>query len=153
MGVIRRFIEEKCGKGGKQKSNLTSAESRGLKSLRTRVEEGEIVVLPTDKTGKFAVMKREDYEEAGLVHAQGDREVNWEEIKTAQREINGHVAMLIKVFNIGKDWDHVERIRETMMGESMGVCPIQLLFKDHKKWEPGLGKVAGGHVGQTRKKF
>ena len=37
-----------------------------------------------------------------------------------------------------------------MMGESMGVCPIQLLFKDYKKWEQGHGtapptrQVAGG---------
>ena len=153
MGVIRSFMETTCGKGGKQKSNLTAAEARGLKSLMTRVEDGEIVVLPTDKTGKFAVMKREEYEKAGLVHSEGDREVNWEEIKNSQREINGHVAMLIKIFNIGKNWDHVERVRETMMGETMGVCPIQLLFKDHKNWKPDQGtapptrQVAGGHVG------
>ena len=140
MGVIKNFINEKCGKGGKQKSNLTSAEARGLKSLMTRVEEGEIVVLPTDKTGKFSVMRREDYEMAGLSHSQGDREVKWEEIKTAQREINGHVAMLIKIFNIGKNWDHVERVRETMMGNSMGVCPIQLLFKDHKNGSHKMGR-------------
>ena len=64
----------------------------------TRVEEGEIVVLQTDKTGKFSVMKREDYGKAWLVHSQGDNEVNWDEIRIAQREINGQVAMLIKIF-------------------------------------------------------
>ena len=153
VAVVKKYIENECGKNGKQKSNLSASETRGLKGLKTSVENGEIVVLPTDKTGKFSVMGRDDYEAAGLVHTQGDVEVGWEEVKKAQREINGHVAVLIKIFNIGKNWDHVERTRETMMGESMGVCPIQLLFKDHKKWEPENNtapptrQVAGGHMG------
>ena len=131
MAMVRTYVENCCTEGGKQKLNLTSAQARGLKSLRKRVEDGEIVVLPTDKTGKFAVMGREDYEQAGLVHGKGDDEVGWEIIKMEQREINGHVAMLIKIFNIGESWGHVSRVRETMLGESMGICPVQLLYKDH----------------------
>ena len=153
MALVRNYIEEKCNKKGQQKMNLTASEARGLRSLKTRVKEGEIVVLPTDKTGKFAVMSRDYYEKSGLSHTQNDEEVGLDKIKVEQREINGHVAMLIKIFNIGGNWGHEERIRETMMGESMEVCPVQLLYKDHKGWDPTKGgipptrHVAGGHVG------
>ena len=44
-------------------------------------EEGELVVCPTDRTGKFAVMGRDIYE--------GDDIVGWEDLKIFQREVNG----------------------------------------------------------------
>ena len=93
------------------------------------------------------------YEKAGLSHSKGDKAVGWGELSTAQKEVNGHVSMLIKTFQIGGSWGHRDRIRETMMGEAMQVCQIQLLYKDHKGWEktrggiPPTRPVAGGHRG------
>ena len=61
--------------------------------------------------------------------------------------------MMMKVFKIGKYWDHGPRIRETIMGESLSICPLSLLFKDHKGWTAGSGTVpptrpvVGGHMG------
>ena len=142
-----------CGKNGKQISNLTRAQGRGLRSLKTRVKEGELVILPTDKTGKFAVMTRETYELAGKSHIGNDEEVGWDVIKKSQSEINGHVSMLIKTFRIGETWGQTDRVRESMLGEGLSVCPVGLLYKDHKNWKKESGKlpptrhVAGGHVG------
>ena len=58
-GVYGQYMREKCGPRGLQNSNLTMREIKGLKSLKKRVKEGEIVILPTDKTGLFTVMSRE----------------------------------------------------------------------------------------------
>ena len=61
--------------------------------------------------------------------------------------------MLIKSFKIGHYWDHGMRVRETTMGENMSVCPLSLLYKDHKGWSPDHGTapptrpVVGGHLG------
>ena len=153
MGAFKNYMEEKCDKRGGQKSNLGASEKRGLKSLKKRVEDGELVVLTTDKTGNFSVLGRDRYLEAGLSHTGGDKEVGLDSLKTAQREINGHVSMLIKIFKIGKNWSQGDRIRETMMGESMETCPVHLLYKDHKGWSPTKGgvpptrQVAGGNRG------
>ena len=63
--------------------------------------------------------------------------------------------MAIKMFNIGGNWDHTDRIRETMLGETLAVCPVSLLFKDHKNWTKDSGSVpptrhvAGGHKGMN----
>ena len=148
-GTFNQYTGEKCGSRGLQKSNLTRGEMRGLRSLKKRTKEGELVILPTDKTGLFAVMSRETYLECGLKHTKGDTEVGWEELKTAQSELNGHTAMMIKIFDIGRDWKHTQRVRETMMGEAMSTCPLSLLYKDHKRWErvhqPDLWReVTGG---------
>ena len=58
-GVYGQYMREKCGPRGLQNSNLTMREIKGLKSLKKRVKEGEIVILPTDKTGLSTVMSRE----------------------------------------------------------------------------------------------
>ena len=151
--LFRNFMKENCGKNGKQMSNLTAGEARGLKSLMKRMGEGELVVCPTDKTGKFAVMGRDIYESSGMVHTEGDDIVGWEDLKISQREVNGHTSMLAKIFRIGENWGHEDRVRETIMGEALQVCPIQLLYKDHKGWVKSMGKipptrqVAGGHRG------
>ena len=154
-GVFGQYVREKCGPRGLQKSNLSSGEIRGLKSLKKRFKEGEIVILPTDKTGLFTVMSRDTYLECGKSHTRGDVEVGWDDLKLAQSELNGHTSMMIKIFNIGRAWEHTHRVRESMLGESMATCPLSLLYKDHKGWEshmrtcPPTRPVAGGHMGMN----
>ena len=153
MTTFRLYSEEKCGEKGEQKMNLTRSQALGLKTLKKRVKEGEIVIIPTDKSGNLAVLSRKMYVESGMVHTRNDKEVGWEEVRDAQKELNGHVAMLIKVFRIGSHWDHGFRVRETMMGNNQAVCPLSLLYKDHKGWTSSRGTppptrpVAGGHLG------
>ena len=154
-GTMNRYMREKCGKNGRQKSNLTLSEMRGLKSLKTRIKGGEIVVLKTDKTGLFAIMSRETYTECGLQHTKGDNKVDWDDLKKSQNEINGHTSMMIKILGIGEAWKHTNRVRETMLGEAMTSSPLSLLFKDHKKWDKKKGScpptrpVMGGHLGMN----
>ena len=63
--------------------------------------------------------------------------------------------MLIKYFNTGQDWNHADRFRESMMGDSLTVCPLWLLYKCHKGWTCELGTppptrpVAGGNAGMN----
>ena len=152
-GSFSNYVGRNCGKGGRQNSNLTTSQCRGLKSLKKRAKEGDLVIVPTDKSGNLAVMTRLAYIHSGMKHTLKDREVGWEYIKECQREVNGHVSMLIKYFKIGSYWGHGSRIRETTMGEGMSTCPLSLLYKDHKGWSPSSGTVPptrpviGGHMG------
>ena len=63
--------------------------------------------------------------------------------------------MAIKMFRVGKNWQHSDRVRETMLGEGMAACPVILLFKDHKNWEndsktvPPTRHVASGNMGMN----
>ena len=148
-------MAKNCNKYGAQKSNLSKGELKGLKSLKKRISDGELVVIPTDKTSNFSVMTRDTYEMAGIKHTIHDVEVGWTELEESQKEINGHVSMAIKIFNMGENWGHGDQLRETMLGGGLTVCPVTLLFKDHKGWGPELGTVpptrhvAGGHVGMN----
>ena len=50
----REWMKEFCDDKGNQESNLSAQQKVGLSSIRKRIKEGEKVVLPTDKTGRFA---------------------------------------------------------------------------------------------------
>ena len=89
-------------------------------------------MCPTDKSGKFCVMTRAAFELAGMKHVKEDEEVGNEAMSEAQREINGHVAMILKMFKVRKMWNHTDRVRETKLGKGITACPVSLLFEDHK---------------------
>ena len=90
-----------------------------------------------------------------MSHTKDDKIVGWDEMKVAQKELNGHASMLIKIFRIGQNWGHEARVRETMMGKSLEACPVHLLYKDHKGWSQDKGGVpptrsaAGGNRGMN----
>ena len=86
--IFTDYVEEMCDDEGVQESNLTEEEEEGLKSLKKRVAEGEIIVCQTDKSGRFAIMTMEDYRFAGSKHVKGDKEVDLKFVNKNQRVLN-----------------------------------------------------------------
>ena len=74
-----------------------------------------MIILPTEKSGQFAVMTMGTYIKADMVHVDGDEKISLDDLKNNQLNINGHVSMLIKIFGLGKDWNHDTRMRESMI--------------------------------------
>jgi hypothetical protein len=80
---------------------MTEKQLRGLKSLRKRIQEGELVVLKTDKSGKLCVATREEYIKLGQVHASKDKKISMKEIAEMERQINGHSIAWVKMWDTG----------------------------------------------------
>ena len=104
------------------------------------MKAGELVVVRTDKSGKFSIMSIEEYRRAGEVHTNKDKEVTVEFLMKNQRKVNGHLSMLLKTFMVGRSHGHYERIRNLKITHSLSVAPLYLLFKDHKGWTLDTGK-------------
>ena len=56
--------------------NLTRDEIIWLKSLKKRIDSGQLVVAQTDKSKKFAIITQEQYVASGLVHTKKDLEIS-----------------------------------------------------------------------------
>ena len=65
-------------------SNLSKDEVLGLKSLKKRVSEGNVVICDTDKTKRFAALTPDQYIASGLVHTKGDIEIKPSDVKSVQ---------------------------------------------------------------------
>ena len=129
--IFDDFLAEFTDEAGVQESNLTKAEARGLKKLKKRVADGTLVVVKTDKSGRFSVMSTEEYERAGRIHTEKDLEVDTNFLQENQRRINGYLSMLIKIFRIGDADSHYDRIRSLKLTWSLSVALLYLLSKDH----------------------
>ena len=144
LETFQNYKTENCDEKGRQKSNLTVQQASGIRKLKKRMEEGEIIIAKTDKSGRLCVMPTETYIEAGSAHTAKDRVVDEEFIKKTQRTLNGHVSMWIKMLNQGANWEHQERLRETQINHSCAVSPLYLLFKDHSKSYAASAASASG---------
>ena len=79
-------------------------------------------------------MPMEMYVECGGGHTAGDMEIDQKFVHNTQKKLNGHVSMWIKCLNMGEDWKHQSRLRETQINHSNNVAPVYLLVKDHKEY-------------------
>ena len=127
--VKRKITNEK----GEQKPNLTETAIKGLKSIKKRIKDEEIIVLKTDKSGKFAITDRENYIEMGKVHTGKDRIVTRKEIREKERVLNGHTSMWLKMTGLGEAHNHEGRARESKIVKSQNLASMYLLLKDHKQ--------------------
>ena len=96
-----------------------------------------LVVMLTDKSGKFAVCSMEMYLRMGEMHTKNDVEVEREVAAEIQREYNGHASMWIKMAGMGENWGHQARIREACIQHSATISPMYQLLKDHKAVKEG----------------
>ena len=136
-------------KMGEQIANMTEEEIRGLKSILKRIRAGELLVIKTDKSGRFCIVTVEDYLHMGKVHTDKDVMIGRVKVIEIEKTLNGHAISWVKIFNSGQDHGHGDRIMSSKVTRSENKADLYVLFKDHK---PG-GKtrpVVTGCTSNTR---
>ena len=137
-------------------NNLTASEARGLKSLKKRVGAKELVICQTDKSAKFCVLTREQYQKAAWKHTKNDRKITIDEHEEIQRSLNGHMEWWNVIWGFGSEWGQEDRGKRNLLNHGLSVCPLTLMIKDHKIWSletedppsrPVMGGKSGGNVG------
>ena len=88
--TCEEYRKENCDKKGKQEINLTKEEMRGVKKLEKRKQEGEIVILMTDKSSKMCAVKINEYLELGEVHVGKDIVIDRDEVGRREKFLNNH---------------------------------------------------------------
>jgi len=119
--------------------NLTAAQNRGLKSILKKIKAGHLVVCPTDKSGRLAVLTREQYIQAGKVHTQSDKRINWKQVKTIQENVNDHMWWYSNIFKMSESTNQNDRMTKNIIDHGHEVCNMSILLKDHKGWSPASG--------------
>ena len=120
--MSRTFDEcmEILGEGDKTGyNNLDMEERQGLKSLKDRVKAGDIIICATDKSGRFAVLSRKQYIEAGEEHTKNDKEINLEESKAVERELNGHMRWWADMTGLGEQLDQKDRSVRNLLNHGL----------------------------------
>ena len=84
-------------------SNLSQAQKEGLKSLKQRQDDNEIVMFQTDKSGKIVVDSAENYIEAAKPHIGKDEIITLSEYNEIEKKVNAHSVFWLRMLQVGKE--------------------------------------------------
>ena len=85
---VDEYMRNKCDEKGYPKSNLTKDEKVGLKELKKKIDDQELVVFKTDKSGKLSVDTVENYKSALEVHTVNDTKTDMGKVEAIEKEMN-----------------------------------------------------------------
>ena len=125
-------VESKKREQEGQFCTLSSREKVGLKSIQERLKNEEIVVMESDKSGRFSIIKMEEYLAAGDKHVEADKELDEKELRAVQRKLNAACSMFVKVFKVGENTGQVDRHRGNVINHYVNPSAMKLTHKDHK---------------------
>ena len=113
--------------------NLTNNEKAGLNSILKRIKSNELMVVPTDKSGRLAILTHDQYIKSGTVHTQKDQKISWNEVKYLKNQVNAHMSWFSRILNYAKNTDP-ERMAGNLTVGDMDIPEMNILVKDHKSW-------------------
>ena len=122
-------------KKGLNIENLNKDEQIGLRSLCKRVKNKEIMIVPTDKSGRFAVMTFKQYMDSGFKHTNKDEKLDWDRVKYMKNQINNHMAWVSNIISYADDTDK-DRMHKNLTVPDLELPEMNILVKDHKTWTP-----------------
>ena len=84
-----------------KKSNVSTVQDKGLREIRERIKQKEVVVFETDKTGHFTADTVPSYEEALYKHVENDTKINKKKVKSLENKCNHHLKQFNRMFCVG----------------------------------------------------
>ena len=98
--------------------NLTEKQKRGIKSLKRKQKEGEIVIFQTDKSGKLAADTPDNYTEAARPHIEKDMIVTQKEYEDVEKLINACSLFWMRMLRVGEEIRDQKRYKRSMKTEN-----------------------------------
>ena len=137
LDTLHTYMTNHCDEKGEIKDyNLNAEEKKQLKDIKRDLKEKKIIIFTTDKSGKFAVDSPENYEKAILKHTEKDIEIKDEgKIKQIENRMNQHMRQFNKMFQVGKNNEHEQRVVAATISSNTPAPPMYGLRKDHKPTE------------------
>ena len=139
--VANRYTE----RSKRQKVNLTTEQRRGIRSLKRKRDEGEIVVYQKDKSMRLAVDTTGNYKESMKPHIENDEEISKGDNADIEKLMNAHSVSWLRFLQAGKGSDEY-RIKMSMQSHNNDASVICALRKDHKELSQGARSEEGPPV-------
>jgi hypothetical protein len=146
-------MKENCDKFGNMlENNLSEKQVKSIKSLKSKMKDEDIVCFETDKTGKLALDKKENYVKKMDKHIETDEIITMKEVKRIEKNINEHAEQLVRIINAGVDTGQTKRIKSNLKTIDNQIPILSGTHKDHKKIKdellgPDLRPIMGATVG------
>ena len=133
LELVRKYALENCTQDGKQVSNLTPNEIKGLKSIKNRCKSEDLDVMETDKSEMLSLMTRKNFASVTETHVLEDTVINSEELQSIERTLNAHCCQVARAFCLCSEQGDFRRVKRAITNSALVPPPLRSLRKDHKK--------------------
>ena len=147
------YVKGHCDKfGNVTDNNLSEKQLNAIKSIKEKMKKEDLVCFETDKTGKFALDRRDNYVRKMEKHVKNDDIISMKEVKKIEKNLNEHAEHLVKITNAGFNSGQTKRIRSNLKTIDNEIPILSGTHKDHKKVVdeeagPDLRPIMGATVG------
>ena len=97
LEVIDDYIDNECNQKGWPQIILNREELAGIRELKGKIKNHEIVVFKSDKCGKLTIDTTENYLEALKVHTESHEKIDLETASKIKGKMNEHLAHFNKI--------------------------------------------------------
>ena len=116
------------------------------------MKKDDIVCFETDKTGKFALDKKDNYVQKMEKHVNSDEVISMKEVKRIEKDLNNHAEHLVRITNVGANTGQTKRIKGNLKTNDNQIPVLSGTHKDHKKVKdelqgPDMRPIMGATVG------
>ena len=148
--IYQRYRREACNHKGEQESGLRREEKKGLERLKERIRKEELVIMKTDKSGKFSVTTRETYKEMGEEHVGKDHKIDRKKVKELDKTMNEHSRAWCGIWKTGADHNQEDRVLASKCSKSENTAKLYLSYKDHKAEARKTRPIGTANTSNTR---
>ena len=96
-------------------------------------EKENMICGVTDKSSKFFLSTESKYKNEAFKHMEGDKEIDYGEVKEIEEQLNSEVKQWKKMFSMGYKWkSQKKRMDSALKTTDSRPPPLTLMLKDHK---------------------
>ena len=101
--VFVKYMKEHCDVHGNQlESNLDDKQVKAITDLKNKMKNENLVCIETDKTGKFALDKKENYIDKIQKHINMDEVITTKEVTKIENKLNKHSEHAARITKAGE---------------------------------------------------
>ena len=150
VGQLEDVFDVECRKlksslrAGKSTSVHTTQQLAGKESLFKRQNDGELVLLESDKNGIIVAVSKDLFIKKIKPHIKDDDIVDRKEVKEKENLMNATALQFARVLNMGVGLNQKDRVKEAVISSNAKIPVLKQLIKVHKP------EVEAGEGGPTR---
>ena len=150
MGQLENAVDVECEKvelfprAGESRSVYSAQQQAGRQSLLSRQNEGELVLLESDKSGNVVAVSTELFMKKMDPHIKDDEIVEMKEVREKESLMNAAALQFSRVLKMGVGLDQEDRVKEAVTSSNAKIPVLKQMIKVHKS------DVAPGEGGPTR---
>ena len=151
--VFVKYMDKHCDKHGNVlENNLSTKQTKSIKSINDKMKKENLVCFETDKTGNLRLDTLANFENKMKKHIENDEVIPTKKVTSIENKLNEHSEYAVRITKAGENSKQTRRIKGNMKTKDNQLPILSGTYKDHKKVEdevagPDLRPIMGATVG------